>query len=101
MEFKVIFRDTFLEDLEHIVKRIAVHNDVAAQRFGGDVVQTCESLSFFPERYPKVRQRPGIRRLIVHRYFKIFYRVHNEHRFVEILRLWDGRRGTDARVDDV
>jgi plasmid stabilization system protein ParE len=34
MDFKVIFKDTFLADLERIVGLIAAHNPVAALRLG-------------------------------------------------------------------
>jgi plasmid stabilization system protein ParE len=95
MDFKVIFKDTFLADLERIVRLIAVHNPLAAQKLGLLVVQTSESLSFFPERHPKVRQRPGVRRFIVKKYYKVFYRVQPESRTVEVLRCWDGRRESD------
>jgi plasmid stabilization system protein ParE len=95
MDFKVIFKDTFLADLERIVKLIAVHNPSAAQKLGLMIVQTGESLSFFPERHPKVRQRLGVRRLIVKKYYKVFYRVQPESRTVEVLRCWDGRRESD------
>ena len=43
MDFKVIFKDTFLADLERIVKLIAVHNPLAAQKLGLRIVQTGES----------------------------------------------------------
>jgi plasmid stabilization system protein ParE len=59
------------------------------------IVQAGEGLSFFPERHPKVRQRPGVRRFIVKKYFKVFYRVQHESRTVEMLRCWDGRRESD------
>lgn len=95
MDFKVIFKDTFLADLEGILKLIAVHNPPAAHRFGGLIIESAESLSFFPERHPKVRQRPGIRRFIVKKYYKVFYRVQPESRTVEVLRCWDGRRESD------
>jgi len=54
-----------------------------------------ESLCFFPERHPTVRRRPGVRRLVVRKYFKVFYRVQHETRTVEVLRCWDGRREFD------
>ncbi len=95
MDFKVIFKDTFLADLERIVRLIAIHNPLAAQKLGLLIIQTGESLSFFPERHPKVRQRPGVRRFIVKKYFKVFYRVQPESQTVEILRCWDGRRESD------
>jgi plasmid stabilization system protein ParE len=52
MDFKVIFRDTFLDDLEQVVRSIAVHNPVAARKLGELIIAAGESLSFFPERHP-------------------------------------------------
>lgn len=95
MDFKVIFKDTFLADLERIVRLIAVHNPSAARKLGELIVQTGESLSFFPERHPKVRQRPGVRRFIAAKNYKVFYRIQMESRTVEVLRCWDGRRESD------
>ena len=95
MDFKVVFRDSFLEDLERVIRSVALHNPAAAHKLGGLIISTGESLRFFPERHPRVRQRPGIRRCIVKKYFKLFYRVRQENMTVEILRCWDGRRGTE------
>jgi plasmid stabilization system protein ParE len=68
MDFIVIFKDTFLADLETIVRSIAVHNPEAARKLGVLMIQTAESLSFFPERHPQVSQRPGIIRFSVEKY---------------------------------
>jgi len=62
---------------------------------GERIIQMAESLSFFPERYPSVRQRPEVRRFIVKKNFKVFYRIEYSARLVHVLRCWDGRRGTD------
>ena len=99
MDFKVIFHKSFLDDFEQIVTRIVALDPTAAFTFGNLVVRTCESLSFFPERHPTVRQRPGIRRLVVHKYYKVFYRVRRGAKTVEILRFWDGRRGIEPRTE--
>jgi len=99
MDFKVEFKDSFVNDLEQIVRRIAAHNPDAARNLGNLIVDRCESLNFFPERYPKVRLRPGIRRFVVRKNFKIFYRVRSDVRVVEILRCWDARRRSDPRMD--
>ena len=98
MDFKVIFKDTFLADLERIVRLIAVDNLVAALKLGDQIVQSGERLSFFPERHPKVRQRPGVRRFIVKKYYKVFYRAQPGSRIVEVLRCWDGRQESDPRL---
>ena len=95
MDYRVIFKDTFLADLERIVRSIALHNPSAARQLGDMIIQSGERLCFFPERHPKVRQRPGVRRFIIKKYFKVFYRVQPESRTVEVLRGWDGRRGSD------
>jgi plasmid stabilization system protein ParE len=95
MDFKVIFRDTFIADLEGIIRSVAIHDPEAARRLGDSIVAAGERLSFFPERHPSVRQRPGIRRFITARYFKVFYRVRYASRTVEVLRCWDGRREHD------
>ncbi|MGO9202536.1 MAG: type II toxin-antitoxin system RelE/ParE family toxin [Limisphaerales bacterium] len=98
MDFKVIFKDTFLQDLERIVRLIAAHNPAAARSLGASIIATSETLCFFPERHPKVRQCPGIRRFIVRKHFKVFYRVCRDSRTVEILRCWDARRETDPAL---
>ena len=95
MDFQVIFKETFLVDLERMVKLMAVHNPPAARQFGDLIIKSAESLRFFPERHPRVRQRPGVRRFIVKKHFKVFYRVLSPSRTVEVLRCWDGRREFD------
>ncbi len=57
MDFKVVFKDSFLADLERIVRLIAIDNPVAAQKLGEAVIWNAESLAFFPERYPRVNAR--------------------------------------------
>jgi len=42
MDFKVIFRETFLEDLEKVVRSIAVHNPEAAHALGQIIIATAE-----------------------------------------------------------
>lgn len=98
MDFKVIFRDSFLEDLESLLKLIAAENPTAAAKLGDTIVQKGESLVFFPERNPKVQQRRDIRRFIVGKYIKVFYLIDHERRIVEILRCWDGRRESDPAL---
>jgi plasmid stabilization system protein ParE len=92
MDYTVVFKESFARDLEECVRRIAEQDPIAAERFGIHVFSRAKSLAVFPERFPRVRQRPGIRRFIVYRHFKIFYRIDPTLRRVEVLRLWDGRR---------
>ena len=98
MDYKVVFQETFLEDLESIVRKIAAENVAAAVKLGEQIVGQGESLVFFPERHPRVRQRRELRRYIVARHYKVFYRVRAEARIVEILRCWDGRQGVNPQI---
>jgi plasmid stabilization system protein ParE len=98
MDFKVIFQNTFLEDLEGLVGPIAQNNPTAAARIGDKIITKAESLRYFPERYPRLRKRPTIRRFIIQRNIKVFYRVDAEAKAVLILRCWDGRRGDDPNL---
>lgn len=98
MDYKVIFKDSFIEDLKPILRRIAADNLPAARNVGELIVKMADSLAFFPERYPKVRQRPQIRRFIVKKRYKVFYRVLSEPRTVEVLRCWDGYRENDPML---
>ncbi|GEM_PF-353389 len=101
MDFKVVFQDTFVHDLEQIVRWIAADNPIAADSLGNLIVDKCESLSFFPERYPRLRQRSNIRRLVIRPNFKVFYRVRSDIRVVEILRCWHSQRESDPLTSDV
>ncbi len=98
MDYQVIFKESFLEDLEPIVREIAENNASAAQDLGEAIVRAGETLTFFPERHPRVRQRPELRRYIVARHYKVFYRIRSDLRRVEVLRCWDGRRGTNPVI---
>ena len=71
MDFKVVFTETFCGDLEDILEHIAALDPMAARKLGDRVIDMCEALSFFPERYPKVRRRPNIRRLVAGKYYKV------------------------------
>ena len=98
MDFKVVFRDTFLDDLERLVGSVALHNPPAASKLGEAIVAAGEGLCIFPERHPRVRRRPEIRRLIVKKHFKVFYRILVDAKTVEILRCWDGRQAADPPI---
>ena len=39
MDYKVIFKESFIEDLERIVRKIAVDNPVAARDFGQQAIK--------------------------------------------------------------
>jgi hypothetical protein len=52
MDCQVIFKDSFIEDLERILRKIAADNPIAARNLGRLIIKMEESLNFFPERHP-------------------------------------------------
>ena len=95
MDFKVVWTDPALADLQEIVTHIARDKPTAAGRVGNDVIEHVETLRSFPfigPTYP--RGSTGNRREIVCGNYRIFYRVLEDRKLVEILTLWHGARGT-------
>ena len=81
-------------DLEDIVRYLARHNPEAAVRMGNSLIARAEGLAAFPEigrLVPEFRQ-PDLRE-VIHRTFRVIYRVKREAEVVEIVRFWHGARG--------
>lgn len=53
MDFKVIFKDTFLDDLERLVRWIAGYNPTAALKLGERIIQDGKTSLSFPNAIPK------------------------------------------------
>jgi plasmid stabilization system protein ParE len=94
MGWKVIIAPSAQADLEDIVRYIARHNPDAAVRMGNGLIARAEGLAAFPELgrvVPEFRQ-PDLRE-VIHRTFRVIYRVKREGEVVEIVRFWHGARG--------
>jgi toxin ParE1/3/4 len=94
MDFQVAWTDPALADLQEIVAYISVQDSAAAERVGNDIVDHVETLRTFPfigPTYP--RGSHGIRREIVCGNYRIFYRVFEQQKLVEVLTIWHGARG--------
>lgn len=95
MDFQVVWTDPALADLREIVTYISRDDPAAAERVGNDVVDHVETLRTFPligPIYP--RGSRGNRREIVCGNYRIFYRVFEARKLVEVLTIWHGARGT-------
>jgi toxin ParE1/3/4 len=101
MDFQVVWTDPALADLEEIVVYISQHDPAAAGRVGNDIVDHAETLRTFPfigPTYPR-GSRGGNREIVCGNY-RIFYRVSEQQKLVEILTIWRGARGTrEIRAD--
>ena len=93
MDFKVIWSDTAISDIQDICSYIARHDPRAAHRMGRGILEHVRILASFPfigPWYP--RGGRGSLREIVFGSYRIFYDVSEESRSFEILHVWHGAR---------
>ena len=93
MDFKIIWSDTAIADLEEIWAYLAERSPQAATRVGRGILAHVRVLANFPyigPTYP--RGSKGTLREIVVRPYRIFYDVSEEFQRVEILHVWHGAR---------
>ena len=89
MDYKIIFSDPAIDDLEGIVRFIGKDNPPAAARFGGKLIASVRNLANFPRMgrvVPELNDE-DIREIIFKPY-RIFYRVKDGARVIEVIRFW-------------
>lgn len=91
MGYKVTYAPLASDDLEQIVRYVAQENHDAALKLGYRLANQAESLAHFPNRGSALKNRPGVRKLVMKPYL-IVYRVNDPLQAVEILRFWHGAR---------
>jgi plasmid stabilization system protein ParE len=92
MDFRVRFQKRALNDLERLVRYIARHDAIAAERFGFAVVAAAEHRAAAPESgklYDMVR---AVRSFPVGPY-RIYYRILTDQKTIEVLKIWHCMRG--------
>jgi plasmid stabilization system protein ParE len=97
MDFKIIWSDAAIADLQEACSHVAEHDPQAAVRLGRGILDHVRVLASFPfigPTYPRGTQ--GTLREIVFRSHRIFYDVSEESLSVEILHVWHGRRDEPA-----
>ncbi len=94
MAFQVRVTEIANDDLAALVRFIARDNPPAAERFGHSLIEKLNLLREQPllGRIVPERADPNLRE-IIHRPYRIVYRVSKKHRTVEVLRFWHGARG--------
>jgi plasmid stabilization system protein ParE len=91
MDFRVEIAEPAIADLAEIVTYIAQNNPNAAEVVGNNLLDAAFSLAETPHKgsvYPAI---VGVRKLTL-RPFKIFYRVYESRKLVEVLRFWHSAR---------
>ena len=94
--YEVILSPLAVQDLAEIIAFIAADNPPVAERFGRALVQKTRLLVTFPELgrvVPELEPAEQAREL-VHRSYRIIYRVDHARRRVEVARFWHAARGT-------
>jgi toxin ParE1/3/4 len=93
MDFRLIYSEKALADLDAILSEIAADDPAAASRFGTSLLDHIDLLMVFPQMGVAVPDRVRVRKLI-HTPIVVYYIVNMHRRIVEIARLHHG-----ARVD--
>ncbi len=95
MGFKIVFTKPAIADLGGLVTFIRHDNPQAAEQFGYAIIGKAEKLDEFPllGRVVPEFKIESIRE-IIHRPYRIVYRVREEQKLIEILRVWHAARGT-------
>ena len=93
MDFKIIWSDAAIADLQEIWAYLAQHDPQAAARIGRGILAHVRVLANFPyigPAYP--RGSGGTLREIAVRPYRIFYDVSEDSQSIEILHVWHGAR---------
>ena len=91
MAYKLLFTEDALSDLEVVLDYISVDNPSAAEQFGRSLLNHVELLQSLPRIGVPVPGRPGVRK-VLHSPVRVYYRLHEERRLIEVLHFWHGAR---------
>jgi plasmid stabilization system protein ParE len=93
MDWEVVWTEPAVADLEQVVRAAAVHGPAIAESLRAELLASVEVLARFPQIGPAYeRDRTGRTREILCRQYRIFYRVVEDGRRVEILTIWHSAR---------
>ncbi len=95
MGFKIDFTKPAIVDLGELVEFISRDNPSAAEQTGYAIIEKAEKLNNFPFLGRVVPEfKIETIREIIYRPYRIVYRVREEQKMIEILRVWHAARGT-------
>ena len=97
MDFQVRFPKRALNDLERLVRYIAQDDPMTSERFGLGLVAAMEHRATAPESGTPYDLKRGLRSLPFGPY-RIYYRVLEEQRTLEVLKVWHGMRGRKPKL---
>ena len=91
MAYKILFTEDSLRDLESILNSIRADKPEAAERFGIALLNHVDLLENFPRLGGPIKKRPGVRKML-HSPIRVYYRLHEKRKLIEILHLWHAAR---------
>ena len=97
MDFKVQFQKRALNDLERLVRHIAHDDPILAERFGFALVAATEHRATAPESGTPYDLRRNLRSFPFGPY-RIYYRVIEGSKIIEVLKIWHGMRGRKPKL---
>jgi toxin ParE1/3/4 len=94
MAYKLIWSPGARDDLRDLVRFIALDNAERAATFGYTLIHRIERVQEFPEmgRIVPEKRNPLLREVIV-RPYRLIYRLSNDLKMIEIVRIWHAARG--------
>jgi plasmid stabilization system protein ParE len=95
--YRILYTEDALEDLQAVLDYIVFDNPQAAERFGTALLNHVDLLRSFPRLGAPVPKRPGVRKML-HNPIRIYYRVHEPKRQIEILHFWHGARSLPSAL---
>lgn len=94
MAFKIIWSEPALDDLRCLTDFVAADNPAAAEKLGHAILAKTRYLTVHPHigrMVPEIGMK-NVRELI-HRPYRIIYRVNSNNETIAIVRVWHGARG--------
>jgi toxin ParE1/3/4 len=98
VDYRLLYSQRSLNDLDEILGYIAEDDAEAASRFGTSLLDHIDILSRFPRLGGTIRKRSGVRKLL-HSPLLVYYRLDEDKRLIEILHVRHGARKEASNVD--
>jgi plasmid stabilization system protein ParE len=91
VDYRLLYSQRSLNDLDDILGHIAEEDAEAASRFGASLLDHVDLLSRFPRLGGVIRKRSRVRKLL-HSPLLVYYRLDEDKRLIEILHVRHGAR---------
>lgn len=91
MDFKILYTEPALADLETVMRWSWEKHPGASERFADSLLNHVDLLGNFPYLGARVKGFPGVRQ-IVHSPVQVYYRIDEEKAVIQILHIWHEAR---------